>query len=66
MIPTDQFIYARWSLYVEIDRQCSELQNAIHNGYKAISRGQAFSITRSLGQQRRWREHVDTARPGQD
>ena len=64
MTPTDQFIYARFCIYVEVDKQCSELQRAIHNGYRALSRGQAFSVNRSLAQQRRWREYVDTARPG--
>ena len=56
----------RIEIFNEIDQQCTELQRALHNGYKAISRGHAFSITRSLAQQRRWREYVDTARPGKD
>ena len=55
-----QFIYAKLRINAEIDRQFNELQTSIANGYRALSKQQLFSVTRSIGQLRRWNKSKES------
>ena len=57
---TAQSLRTSKEIHVEVDRQCAELQTSIANGYRALSKQQLFSVTRSIGQLRRWNKSKES------